>query len=274
MGSLLKAGCIVVALVSSVVFSKTPIQIEILTDDDYPPYSFVDQGQLKGIYIDLVEQAITLLPDDYEVKIVPMPWKRALRNIENGEDFAVLPPYNHSGSRTYINPYSIPLAVESVVTYCHISVDLNAVFTASQAMAEPVRIGINAGYIVLDDKYQEAIDNKRVILQENKSTEANLMKLVKGRIDCYANDKISIEYGLKDHLQDQNKISFDDFILQDFISSQTAHIGYSQVNDAKFPFKQDFIDKMDLAIMQVLKQQKSKSRYHLSFIRSTLCAYK
>ena len=45
------------------------------------------------------------------------------------------------------------------------------------------------------------------------------------------------------------------FIERDYISSQTAHIGYSRVNDDKFPFKADFIEKMDQAIITVLQSQ-------------------
>ena len=35
----------------------TGVKVEILTDDDYPPYSYVLNGETKGIYIDLVKKA-------------------------------------------------------------------------------------------------------------------------------------------------------------------------------------------------------------------------
>lgn len=255
MGMLLRACYLVAVLFTVPAFSASPVQVDILTDDDYPPYSYVANGQLKGIYIDLVEQASTLLLPEYQVKITAMPWKRALRRIETGQDFAILPPYNHSGDRKYIHPYSIPLAVESVVTFCRKDVDLNKAFEANNRLQRPIRLGINAGYILLDQKYKTAIANARIQLQENKRTDANLMKLLKGRIDCYANDKLAIEYGLRVQTAQQDPMAMADFVERDFISSQTAHIGYSRVNDAKFPFKADFIEKMDQAIITVLQSQ-------------------
>ena len=180
MGMLLRACYLVAVLVSVPAFSTAPVQVEILTDDDYPPYSYVANGQLKGIYINLIEQASRLLLPEYQVNITAMPWKRALRRIETGQDFAILPPYNHSEDRQYIHPYSIPLAVESVVTFCRKDVDLHQAFADKSKLKSPIRLGINAGYILLDQKYKSAIAAQRIQLQENKKTDANVIKLLKG----------------------------------------------------------------------------------------------
>ena len=36
-------------------------QVVLYGDDDYPPYSYVERGEFKGIYVDLLKQAAGLL---------------------------------------------------------------------------------------------------------------------------------------------------------------------------------------------------------------------
>ncbi len=236
-------------------WSKEPIKIEILTDDDYPPYSYVVDGKPQGLYIEIVQQAAKLLKPEYHIDIIAMPWKRALRKIEQGESFAVLPPYVHPELRPYIQPYSIALAQEDVVTYCRQDVDLKRAFVSSLRLPNPIRLGINSGYLVLNEKYSDAVDNQNLLVRENKSTDANLLKLLKGRVDCYVNDKLSIEYGLQSLREKERNLPDHKFVQMDHLSSQTAHIGYSDVKNMNFPFKYDFVEKMNLALEQVLQQR-------------------
>lgn len=225
--------------------------VHILADDEYPPYSYVENGKLTGIYVELVKKAALLLKPTYHIKLVPMPWRRALALIENGEAFAILPPYKHLELRPYIFPYSIPLFEEHVVVYCHRRFNLTAFFN-NETKKRPVNLGINSGYMILNDKYLAAVDDNRIILRENKSTSANIKKLIKGRIDCYVNDKLTIEQGLKAERPTTSIYKL--FTKKDEISTQTAHIGYSNVGQGNFPFKNDFVDKMNKAIATVKVQ--------------------
>ena len=41
-----------------IIFAKENNAIQIGFDDDYPPYSFVLNNELKGIYVDIIKLAL------------------------------------------------------------------------------------------------------------------------------------------------------------------------------------------------------------------------
>lgn len=65
--------------------------VVILCDDSYPPYSYADSGEVKGIYVEIVREIASRMPG-YAVSIQPVPWKRGLLQVMNGEAFGIIPP--------------------------------------------------------------------------------------------------------------------------------------------------------------------------------------
>lgn len=238
--------------VDTTVVARSPIIVNILADDDYPPYSYVEHGKLKGLYIDLVRQAATQLSPEYQVKLTGVPWKRALQELENGNAFAVLPPYLHYESRPYINPYSVPLMVETVVTVCHRDIELESAVNGDKQHYPALQLGMNAGYLLLEEEYLNAIAKGRIALWENKSTRANLMKLLIKRLDCYVNDRRAIQFELRKIKRMSPDAAINDLVELDQISTQAAYIGYTNVNVSAFPYKDDFVVKMNQALKQVI----------------------
>lgn len=57
-------------LIVSSTFAKTEVIIE--SDDDYFPYSYVENGSPKGLYVDLINAIAERMPD-YNIKVVPTP---------------------------------------------------------------------------------------------------------------------------------------------------------------------------------------------------------
>ena len=143
------------------LFAATGQTVTILTDESYPPYSFVDNGQLKGIYIEIVNEAAKLLAPHYKVEIVAHPWKRALHEIKKGTVLAILPPYKHLEKRSYIWPYSVPLMKENIVAFCQKGVNLfEHIKPQTIKNNGPLIIGINAGYLILNQHLEQAQKNK------------------------------------------------------------------------------------------------------------------
>ncbi|PKG85712.1 amino acid ABC transporter substrate-binding protein [Colwellia sp. 75C3] len=240
------------------IYAAQAQRVTILADDSYPPYSFVENGQLKGIYIDIVKEAAKLIEPHYKIKIAAVPWKRGLQELQKGISFALLPPYKHIEERSYIWPYSVPIMRENVVAFCQKNIDLFEYITP-QAMkkSEPLIIGINAGYLILNNSLEQAKNRKNIVLSENKSTSSNIMKLFYKRLDCYLNDKHSTLWELANMTKDK-KIHFDNIKEALLVMSQTAHIGYTNNSTHTFIFKDDFILRMDQALSRVI----SSSEYH------------
>ena len=240
---------------------SAPQPVTIVTDDSYPPYPFYHDGELQGMYIELVRAAAEYLKDDYKIEIVAEPWKRALASIENGQAFAILPPYKHTEKRPYIWPYSIPIFNEVVVAFCRNNVDLFTAVTSSlDREHRPINVGINAGFLILNDELERAAAQKRIIVWENKSTHANLVKLLRGRIDCYVNDRRSTLWEMEQLRYTDPSINMSHISENMVVISRAAYIGYTKDGSGRFSYKDDFVKKMNAALNLVL-QHKDWSQY-------------
>lgn len=59
------------------------IDVVIYGDENYPPYSYVENGIFKGIYTEIIREAAKEI-EGYNVELKPVPWRRGLKLIENG----------------------------------------------------------------------------------------------------------------------------------------------------------------------------------------------
>ncbi|MDP2560115.1 ABC transporter substrate-binding protein [Psychrobium sp. 1_MG-2023] len=232
--------------------ADSPRLVIILADDSYPPYSYVKDGRVTGIYVDLITQAAQKIADKYYVKIKPLPWKRALNEIKNGKYIAIIPPYQHLKSRRYIKPYSVSLLSEKVVAFCHKDINLiELIKQNTTALNRPINIGINAGYLILNDRLIRAKHNNKIKVWEHKNTQANVNKLMLKRMDCYINDSLSTLWILKKLQKDSPEMNFDEIEQSFVVMERTAHIGYVNSPSYLFTYKDDFIKQMDQAILEL-----------------------
>ncbi|KPV98499.1 Bacterial extracellular solute-binding protein, family 3 [Pseudoalteromonas sp. P1-9] len=241
---------------SAHLFAGDSQEVRILVDDDYPPYSYIENGKVKGIYIDFIRQVSRELAPNYHIRFLPLPWKRALMLMEQGKELAILPPYKHPETRPFISHYSEKIGLEEVVVLCHKNVRLVDYFSQNKN-SKPLSLGINAGYILLNDKYSKAVKLGTILLESNKSTEHNVEKLLKRRIDCYINDKTSTLLVLKDALAQNDMPNNADFIVMETISSQSAHIGFSKEYVQHFTDFESFLAELNNAIKQISNQQRT-----------------
>ena len=221
-------------------------KIVIYGDDDYAPYSYLENGNFKGIYVNILRAAANKLAPDYVIDLEPIPWKRGLADLENGKSFALFPP-GLKAERSYIQPYSVALYRETVVLFC-----------TEKIMQRPhanfpddyvgLTIGVNLGFL-LSDRLMQASRQGKVILDAAKGNETNLKKLVRQRIDCYASDRTAARFSMKRlRLSADERINAQEAIE---LSGEDTFIAYSQKNNPAY--KDDFISKMNAAI-EVMKK--------------------
>ncbi len=225
-------------------------KVVIEADNDYAPYSYVEDGELKGIYVDLLKLASKKLAPNYSIELQAIPWKRGLKNLETGRSMALFPPYR-SKERPYIDPYSTPLYRETVALFCNEPTPSRLPRRFPDDFAG-LTIGVNLGF-ALGDKMTDAVKARTFTVIESKGNEDNLWKLQAGQIDCYANDRLAIQYSFS-KLQHKAKFKqFKDYRLTESaeLSSEEAFIGYSAANTLSF--KADFIKQMDAVLMELKK---------------------
>ena len=237
----------------SVYAQKQAIAVTIYADDSYPPYSYSEKGEAKGVYHQILIEAFSQMPD-YKVTIQPVPWKRGLKLLEKGAGFALYPPYSRPNERPYIDPYSLPILEEKVVAFCNTDTPKNTENLVWPSSFRNLTIGINQGFSTGGKAFKEMLKRGEIAVESANSNEQNILKLLLRRIDCYINDRASILEGLKE-IRDNKKysnMSFSDIEEKTTISSEYGHLGYTK-HASYYPFKQSFIKDFNHIIEKMLQ---------------------
>jgi len=226
-------------------------KIVIYGDDDYAPYSYLEDGQFIGIYVSILQDAAKKLAAAYSIQLQPIPWKRGLSELENGKSFALFPPGLKS-ERTYIQPYSVALYRETVVLFCTDKVMRRPHASFPDDYAGLI-VGVNLGFL-LSDRLMQASKQGKITLDAAKGNETNLKKLARQRIDCYASDRTAARYSFKRLRSSLGP----DFVLREAIelSGEDTFIAYSSKNNPAY--KTDFINRMNATIEMMKKDGEIK----------------
>lgn len=221
--------------------------VTIYSDNNYAPYSFVENGKPAGIYVDIFNKAFSLM-DGYTVTIKPVPWKRGVNLMKEGKGFALFPPYYRPQKRPFMD-YPVPVLDEGY------SVITSQDFAGSGDKKWPEdyagkKVGINSGFSVPDVEKARSLNVK---IEEAASTRSNLMKLISGRMDAYIIDKNAGFWGLK---QLKNAGEYDaakhgTLAVATDISREQGYMGFTNRDKGRFAFRDDFIKKFVAAINQM-----------------------
>lgn len=210
---------IIFSLLGYLVFGA-PTKVVILADENYPPYTYVEKGKLKGIYIDLLN-AVDEKLKDFEIILKPTPWVRALKMMETGQAYAIIDAWYRPVERPYMS-YSIPMLKEEIVI---VSLDGKPKEWPSDFNSK--KIGINRGFAVFKKE-----DKDSIVIEEANSTEENILKLIKNRIDYYANDRYSIFWKVNNLVNNQTILAGEATKIKvvNVLSQEFGFIGYRKAS--------------------------------------------
>lgn len=236
-----------------------PQTVILYGDDDYAPYSYVEHGVFKGMYVDILRAAARQMPG-YRLELQARPWKRGLDALEKGQVFGLFPP-GRKTERPYVQPYSAMLYRESVVLFCHDGV-MRTPRRQFPADFAGLTIGVNAGFL-LSEKLMQPARQGLLRLEAAKGNEANLKKLALRRIDCYASDRGAARHTAR---LLNGELARQGFVLHEVLelSSEPTYIAYSA--QASPPYKADFVEKMNAAL-QALRQNGELARIEQAYLR-------
>jgi len=235
-------------------------KVVIYGDDNYAPYSYVEDGNFKGMYIDILQQAAKKLAPAYAVELQAIPWKRGLAELEDGTSFALFPP-GLKKERAYIQPYSVVIYRETEVLFCN-----DAVMKSPRKIFPDdftgLTIGINLGFL-LSDRLMQAAKQGSIKLDPAEGNETNLKKLALHRIDCYASDRAAAVYSMK-RLRANFVVSH--FALQEAVelSGEDTFIAYSAKNNPTY--KADFVSKMN-TVLETMKKNGDIAKIENAYLR-------
>ncbi|MCH8622402.1 ABC transporter substrate-binding protein [Undibacterium sp. TS12] len=246
-------GMIVVMNLSLSVLAADPTEVTVYADESYPPYSYAENGEAKGVYPAIFVKAFERMPA-YKVKIKPVSWKRGLMLLETGQGLALFPPYNRPLERPYIT-LSEPVLTEQVVVFC----TENVMKTRKRLSAWPedfygLKIGINAGFSVGGDKYKKAVKESKLYEDQAPGNRSNILKLLLGRIDCYANDRLSILWEIERIKADGLYAEGSQAIVETVVISQElAYLGYTNRDNGRYAYKTEFSRLLNQVLTEMKK---------------------
>lgn len=234
----------------AVTRAAAPQPVLLYGDDDYPPYSYVENGQLKGIYTDIVREAAQAMPQ-YQVHLLPIPWKRGLLMLQTGEAFGLYPPYSWRSERPYVG-YSAPLLMEQLVVFCNQNVLAKRSLQHWPADYGGLHIGVNAGFLLGDEAQAQALRAEKIVLDAAKGTRTNLLKLMRGRIDCYVSDRLSAQWELQRIGRESQAGTPMQAIHETAqLASQQGYLGFTLRQPARYRYRDDFIVQFNAAIVRM-----------------------
>ncbi|WP_163835572.1 substrate-binding periplasmic protein [Spartinivicinus ruber] len=208
--------------------------VNVMADEAYPPYSYKKDGKMTGIYTDVLSMIFSKMPD-FEVKIESVPWKRGLKAMEAGDGFALYPPYKRE-DRPYMD-YTAPILAEESAAYC-----TEKILSKSRPKWPDdyygLNIGNNSGFAVGGAVFDRAVKDGLIKVSEAKGNDKNLLKLINGRIDCYINDALSIEWELN-RLKQKGKYKGSGIVRGATISGEFGYLGFTKKAD-KYPYLEKF----------------------------------
>lgn len=238
--------------VQGTALAQTPISVTVLCDASYPPYSYAENGEAKGLYSDILRAAFARMPG-YRVSIRPVPWPRGLAALEKGTAFALFPPYYRPVERPWMD-YSRPILEESVVAFVRSELAQQRAIEDFPAAYAGLRIGLNRGFnIIAAPDYKRMLAAGQVQQSYASDNRTNLLQLKRQRIDVYINDRLSILWELQ-QMRDQDLLGnagLDWLVEGPKLSSEHGHLGYTRLNSQAYPYKQDFMQRLDQVLLDL-----------------------
>lgn len=238
-------------------WASPPIEVTILSDIGYPPYSYAEGGEAKGLYSDILRAAFARMPE-YRVHIRPLPWARGLAELAKGRALALYPPYFRPSERPWMD-YSRPILREKLVVFVRAEVARTLPDERFPQAYRGLRIGQNRGFInILDPDYQSMLAKGELWQIYSKDNRTNLAMLYRGRLDAYINDRRAVLWELERMQRDGvfGEKGLDWLVEGPWLSGEEGHLGYTRVNEAAYPYKKDFKRRLN-AILTDLEREGS-----------------
>lgn len=233
---------------------QTITEVTILSDAGYPPYSYEENGEARGLYTDILRNVFARMPE-YRVRIRPTPWPRGLAAIAKGSAFAIYPPYSRPDERPWME-YSAPILAESLIALIRPGLIEARNFSDFPNAYAGLRIGLNSGFAGADNqRFRDMVESGEIDLSYARDNRLNLLKLLYGRTDVYINDRLSILWELermhKEGLINQNEIAR--LVWGPVLSSEHGYLGFTRMNKTAYPYRDDFMQRFNQQLEAVVQ---------------------
>ena len=210
--------------------------VELLGDKSYPPYSYMEDGVAKGIYVDIIQAAISKIPQ-YDVKFRMIAWNRSIALIKKGKALGFFPPY-YSKERIAWTKFSESILAERSYVYA-----LSKTLKGKSHFPEDffgLTVCLNKGFTLMTGgiKMKNAIQNNDLKLIYGKNNRACLGRVFRGAADLYVNDQLI------------NTSEFPEIKRGLIAAENSGHIGFT-LHKENYSYIDDFEKKFNTVIKEM-----------------------
>ena len=235
----LKSTVISILLSCNIYAAQT---VELAGDMNYQPYSYIEDGIAKGVYVDIIKEAFNKMPN-YDLKLNMMAFKRAIQMTKQGKIIGFFPPY-YGKSRTLWTKFSEPILAETII-----------LFGKEKTLKENTNypedfygkaVCLNRGFnqsLLGGEKFEQAIKSKKIQLIEGNDNKACLNRVNRGIADIYINDQL-IDTSIFPDIKKGMKIK-----------GNFGHIGFTLKKD-----NYKYIDDFESTFNKTIKQMKKNGQ--------------
>lgn len=160
--------------------------------DSTIPFSYKDNGGYKGIFCDITDEIIRRLNVDAKVELLS--FALILRYLKDGTVDGCFMLYRNKERESFALFSDQPVLRSSINVY---------VIKGQEFPFQSVkdlfgkRVGKQANFFT-SKEFVDAVDTRRLVLDEARTCELNLKKLIAGRIDCYVGGAIGTYHSIKE----------------------------------------------------------------------------
>lgn len=207
------------------VETKSPV---VYVDDSYPPFSYLKDSQLKGIYPDILMQIKARNPD-LQFIVEPVHWLNGKSKLINGEGSTMLGFYYNVVGHEFIEKYSPAVVTEKVVLVCGQEDNVQPELKQwPQEFTGKLVANVEGYNGWLRNQVRSEKNTKYVNFFEVPDTFIALKMVVKGKVDCALFENMAFTFVLQ-QLRDQEQFipNQDKFpVIAANIAEETGHFGY------------------------------------------------
>lgn len=159
----------------------------VLVTANYPPFSYEEDGQQKGLAIELIKAAFQRMRQEVRIEFVP--FARAVEMVKNGEADGVF-PFAVSDERKMFATFSS----EKLLTdpgSLFVRADSTLTFDGDYAKLAPYTIGMQRG-TNHGPAFMQALTTYGIKTDLAENQEKNVLKLVSGRFDIAVGPRLVV----------------------------------------------------------------------------------
>ncbi|MEH6348018.1 MAG: transporter substrate-binding domain-containing protein [Bermanella sp.] len=195
---------IILCFISISIFSASILAepVQIITND-FPPYSYIENGKFKGLATEVVEAILTDLGMDYEIK--QYPWARAYQIVTTQKNVLI---YTLARTPVREGVFNFIGEVAPRTIYFYKLKSRKDIEIESLEGLKKYKYGVVQGYATHKKLMELGVKDIQTVVSDIQ----NIQKLAKGRIDLYPQDEMILAHNIRIYNErNHSKISLSDF---------------------------------------------------------------